>query len=291
MSFLSQTQQRIAAITGRMTVSRGLTGLALVVLLAIIAATAHQLLNLRAATIAETDRQLTRLNMVFAEQTGRAVETVDFVLNTAIEILQTARRIPPSDTPALEARLGRRANGIRQLTAVALTDPSGKVILSSKREATENLGEPARRALAFHAARPEAGLCITEPLRLPDRTWAVLLTRRLTNTEGGFDGIAIAVLNLAYFQDFFRSVDLDDKGAIVLHHRDGTVLTRYPVADAAVGTSFADLPPFRDVLSKAQFGSILMISPVDGSLRLVAIACTGQDSMHCLQSPHSCAAI
>ena len=73
MSFLSQTQQRLVTITSRMTVSRGLTGLALVVLLAIIAATAQQLLNLRAATITDTERQLTRLNMVFAEQTGRAV--------------------------------------------------------------------------------------------------------------------------------------------------------------------------------------------------------------------------
>ena len=99
----------------------------------------------------------------------------------------------------------------------------------------------------------------------------MLLTRRISAAGGGFDGIAIALVNLAYFQDFFRSVELDDKGAIVLHHRDGTVLTRYPVADAAVGTSFADLPPFKDVLSKASFGSILMRSPVDGSLRLVAI--------------------
>ena len=271
MSFLSQTRLRCAAVASRMTVSRGLIALALLVLLAIAAATAHQLLNLRSAAITDTDRQLRRLDMVFAEQTGRAVETVDFVLNTAIEILYAARRTPPADTGVIEARLHRRANGIRQLTAVALTDKSGKVIVSSRPEATGDLGETAQRALAFHATHPDAGLRISEPLRLADRSWAVLLTRRIANLDGGFDGIAIALLNLAYFQDFFRSVELDDKDAIVLHHRDGTVLTRYPVADAIVGTSFADLPPFKDVLSKGLFGSILMRSPVDGSLRLVAI--------------------
>ena len=271
MSLLSQTRMRCAAAASRLTVSRGLTALALVVLLAIAAATTHQLLNLRAAAIADTDRQLRRLDMVFAEQTGRAVETVDFVLNTAIEILLASRRTPPVDTGLIEARLRRRANGIRQLTAVALTDASGTVIVSSRPEASEDLGEAARRALAFHATHPDAGLRISEPLRLTDRSWTVLLTRRIASVDGGFDGIAIALLNLAYFQDFFRSVELDDKDAVVLHHRDGTVLTRYPVADSAVGTSFADLPPFKDVLSKGSFGSILMRSPVDGSLRLVAI--------------------
>ena len=95
MSFLSQTRLRCAAAASRVTVSRALTALALVVLLAIIAATTQQLLNLRSAAIADTDRQLQRLDMVFAEQTGRAVETMDVALNSAVEVLQAARRAPP----------------------------------------------------------------------------------------------------------------------------------------------------------------------------------------------------
>ena len=276
MRYVSQIRRRIAAASHSFTVSRGLTVLAVAVLLLIAAVTTQQLLNLRAAVMADADRQLTRLDMVFAEQTGRAVETVDFILRNAIETLQTARATPPIDTAALAATLRRRADGVRQLIAVALTDASGEVIVSSKPEATAALGEVAHQAVLFHQANAQtgntaAGLRISQPLRLADRAWTVLLTRRVNGPDGRFEGIAIALLNLAYFQDFFRAVELDDTGAIVLHHRDGTVLTRFPAADAAVGTSFANLPPFRDVLSKALFGSILMISPVDGSLRLVAI--------------------
>jgi signal transduction histidine kinase len=271
MSRLSQTRRRVAAAASSLTVSRGLTVLAILVLLLIVAVTTQQLVNLRTAVLADTDRQLTRLDMVFAEQTGRAVETVDFILRNAIETLQTARRAPPVDDTLIDATLRRRADGVRQLIAVALTDAGGKIMFSSKADATADLGAAALRAVAFHAANPEAGLHISEPLRLPDQAWTVLLTRRISAPGGGLDGIAVALLNLAYFQDFFRSVELDEKGAIVLHHRDGTVLTRYPAADAAIGTSFAALPPFKDVLSKALFGSILMISPVDGSVRLVAI--------------------
>ncbi len=271
MSLLSQMRGRITSAASSFTVSRGLIALAALVLMSIAAVTAQHLLNLRDALLADTDRQLTRLDMVFAEQTGRAVETVDFILKNAIETLQAARRTPPLHTDAIAATLNRRAEGVRQLIAVALTDSSGKVILSSRPEATADLGEAARQAVAFHAAHPDAGLRISEPLRLPDQAWTALLTRRINAPDGSFDGIAIALLNLSYFQDFFRAVELDDKGAIVLHHRDGTVLTRYPPADAAIGTSFAALPPFTEVLSKSLSGSILMTSPVDGSQRLVAI--------------------
>jgi hypothetical protein len=39
---------------------------------------------MRTAIIAGTMRQMARLDMVFTEQTGRAVETVDLILRNAI---------------------------------------------------------------------------------------------------------------------------------------------------------------------------------------------------------------
>ena len=71
--------------------ARSLQALAVVVVLLIVGATAHQLLTGRALIIADTERQMARLDMVFAEQTGRAVETVDFMLRNAIENLQALR--------------------------------------------------------------------------------------------------------------------------------------------------------------------------------------------------------
>ena len=62
-------------------------------------------------------------------------------------------------------------------------------------------------------------------------------------------GVAAAFLNLAYFEDFYRAVDLSENGSIILHLRDGTVLARFPHVDAAIGTSFANTPPFKDILS------------------------------------------
>ena len=80
-----------------MSVSRSLQIIAIGLLLLIIGATVHQLMTLRAAIVADTARQMARLDMVFAEQTGRAIETVDFIVRNAIETLQTERAALRSD--------------------------------------------------------------------------------------------------------------------------------------------------------------------------------------------------
>src|SRR5579859_1512126 len=86
-----------------LSVSRSLQVVAAGLLLLIGVATVHQLMTLRTAIVADTARQMARLDMVFAEQTGRAVETVDFILRNAVETLQTARIQGPPDRTLFDA--------------------------------------------------------------------------------------------------------------------------------------------------------------------------------------------
>ncbi len=66
-------------------------------------------------------------------------------------------------------------------------------------------------------------------------------------------------------------MELSENGSIILHLRDGTVLARFPHVDSAIGTSFANTPPFKDILSHEIAGTLLMESPIDGSIRVTAI--------------------
>ena len=58
-------------------ISRSLQVLAVVAVLLIVGGTTHRLLETRALIIGDTEQELSRLDMVFAEQTGRAIEGVD----------------------------------------------------------------------------------------------------------------------------------------------------------------------------------------------------------------------
>src|SRR6516225_6579880 len=252
-------------------VSLPLQVLAVVVVVFIIGATAQQLLAVRSAIIENTKHQMSRLDMVFAEQTGRAVETVDFILRNAIESLQALRATPPVDPHAVDELLRRRIQGVRQVSEIAITNPTGQILYSSKEGPPGELPVPARALVEQQGGQPDLGLQISEPFRRPDGQWTALMIRRISLHDGRFGGAAIGYLNLQYFEDFYKAVELTENGAILLHLRDGTVLARYPHNDAVVGQSYADLPPFKDILSHDIAGTTIMDSPIDGVRRVLAI--------------------
>lgn len=248
-------------------VSRSLQIMAAAVFLAILAVTYQQLAELRSTTLAETHRQMARLDMVLAEQTGRAIETIDFILRGTIERPQSDGTAPPLTAEALR----RRIMGVRQLLAIDMVDPQGQVVVSTRAGSDLTLPPAGLALLARQAAEPNAGLLFSEPIRLSDGTWTVLVARRFDDSAWHFTGIGVAWLNLLYFEDFYKAVELTENGAIILHRRDGLVLARYPHAEALMGTSYADQPPFRDILSRAIAGTVEMDSPLDGSRRILAI--------------------
>jgi signal transduction histidine kinase/CheY-like chemotaxis protein len=245
--------------------------LAAIAVVLIVAATAHQLLTNRALMMSNTEQQMARLDMVFAEQTGRAVQGVDLILRNTIDTLQSLRARPPIDAKDYQETLARRIAGVPQVSEVAITDASGRVLYSSHAGAPHPL-PPAARVLVFaQAVQPRGGLQFSEPFRGPDGKWTALMLRPIVSPDGKFDGAALAYLKLAYFEDFYRAVDLAENGTILLHLRDGTVLARYPHNDAVVGQSYADLPPFKDILAHDIAGTVVMDSPIDGTRRVLAI--------------------
>jgi signal transduction histidine kinase/CheY-like chemotaxis protein len=265
--------------------ARPLLWLAIGLMVAIVAATAQQVIRTRAAVLEETSRQMARLDMVFAEQTGRTVETVDLILRGAIDLVAAAPPAPgqpptqppaqpptqPPGTPAdIDAALRHNAEGVRQMTEVTLADTAGTVLHTSRPGRPATLSPAARSLLDDFVAQPVNELRFSIPERDASGVWAAWMARPILD-GAKVTGIALAGLNLRYFEEFYRAVELTENGAIVLHRRDGTVLARFPHVDAIIGSTFADLPPFRDILSHAMFGVIEMDSPVDGSRRVLAI--------------------
>jgi signal transduction histidine kinase/CheY-like chemotaxis protein len=255
----------------RFSVSRGLQILAILLLFMFLGATGVELVTGRAAVMADTERQMARLDMVFAEQTGRAVETVDFILRSEIEYLQVLRARPPVDAASFRELLARRIVGVRQVSEIAVSDASGQILYSSRLGAPQPLATEAQVLIAARAADPHPRLQFSQPFRRPDGTWTALMVRPILALDGTYRGAALAFLNLAYFEDFYRAVEFNENGAILLHLRDGTVLARYPHNDAVIGQSYADLPPFKDVLAHGTAGTLVMDSPIDGRRRVMAI--------------------
>jgi len=236
-------------------VSRALRIVAGVMLVLILGVTTQHLLQQRAATVADASADLMRLDHVIAEHTGRAVETIDIILHEVA--------VQPQRTAFLEGeRLQRRIEGAPQLLGIALLDGP---------TTTVSAGVPAGAVEDFLAHPPAAGeLAVGIPFRRRSGGWCVPLARRL---DGGAS--LVAFLDLAYFHDFYQAVDPAENGAIILHRRDGLVLARYPRDDAAVGTSFAALPLFRDVLTHEAAGTAIITAPGETGERIIAARVLG----------------
>ena len=239
----------------------------MVVLVCVAAAAYHELIDSRNSLIAETERELARLDMVFAEQTGRAIEAVDLLVMGAQETVQA--RQPSLD--GVEGTLRRRISGVRQLAAIMVVDPTGRPIASTTGDRSFTPPAVVAALLARYRTDRNAGLLISPPFRVDGNEWNALLARRTLAPDGKLLLMTVGSINLNYFEAFYRSVELTENGAISLHLRDGTVLARFPHLDKVIGTSLGRLPPFTAVLAHATAGTLLMDSPLDGSVRVAAI--------------------
>jgi signal transduction histidine kinase len=93
-------------------------------------------------------------------------------------------------------------------------------------------------------------------------------TRRISQPDGSFGGVALIGLDPAIYSAFFRSLDHDNKIVFTLLRGDGTVLVRHPAIEGTVGNK-VDIATLSPPLSDGKtFGSTISISPQDGLERL-----------------------
>ena len=101
-------------------------------------------------------------------------------------------------------------------------------------------------------------------------TWLISASRPLMSEDGQFRGIIVAAIEPPYFDALWRQVELGEGGSVALLHRQGDLVMRSPLNDAAMGKNFAASPLFRDHFPKASSGHFLDPSPIDGLKRLFA---------------------
>ncbi|MBV8458619.1 MAG: hypothetical protein JO122_18625 [Acetobacteraceae bacterium] len=251
----------------KLTFSPGLTrqvqAVAVILLVGLFVLAVQQLMRTRAVLLGDTEAQLSRLAMVFAEQTGRALESVNLLLQAAAA---DYRRTPSlAGATPVDPALVRRMEMVRQTTRMGVVVRFGKFVLTSFPASV--------RALIRQAVEhPVSGLRISGPFRTPDGVWTAAMIRPAPADDSIDDAAAVALLNLGYFENFYQAVELTENGAILLHLRNGTVLARYPHQSEIIGRSYAALPPFRDILNKGwTAGTLITQSPLDGRPRVLAI--------------------
>jgi len=83
-----------------------------------------------------------------------------------------------------------------------------------------------------HRDHPELGLFIGQPvLARIEKQWVITISRRISNPDGSFEGVAWALSSLNDLSNSFAEVSIGPKGAVVLFDQNRSIFTRYPSSE------------------------------------------------------------
>jgi PAS domain S-box-containing protein len=152
---------------------------------------------------------------------------------------------------------------IRELTVI---DASGNVELSTATPTVKDLPSESDRdyfgpqrestahGLVFGRAFKQA---TTGEWRIPISLWR-------SSAVGGFDGVILATVDPAFFQEFFDAIDTGTNGFITLFNRQGWVLARSPFIKGLFERSWENSPLFKEHLPGTSDKTVRQVIAADG---------------------------
>jgi two-component system NtrC family sensor kinase len=214
-------------------------------------------------------RAAANLAHVLEEQTVRSIQAVDLTLGA---IVDTLRLVPSSEHDAdFEESMRRRLPTLPYVRAFFVVGPDGYITQDTDHPFTPRANLADRPYFKAHAENPWLGALITAPLLSRSTgTWFFAISRRVAQPDGSFGGVAVAAIEVRYFEAFYRALQLGKHDTINLFMRDGTMLLRAPLGDAVLGGNYADHQLFRDHLPKSDVGALRAVMTSDGRSRIIS---------------------
>lgn len=213
----------------------------------------------------ETSRNL---GLMAERDIERNLELYDLSLQALIHGLQRP------DVMAAAPALRREALFDHAMTAQFIgsqlvLDADGNIILDSANDVPRKGNFADRRYFTIHRDNPNVGLYVSDPFvsRLRAGMLSIALSRRISNPDGSFAGIALIAINLEYFHKLFAGLSLGQHGSISLIGKDGIMVMRQPYDVRTIGRDIGKAATFQRFRSAPE-GSFSETASIDGVRRL-----------------------
>jgi diguanylate cyclase (GGDEF)-like protein/PAS domain S-box-containing protein len=241
----------------------------------------------RRTALAQGEANIQNMAHSLVEHASNTVRSADVALSGIVDLLKYRDPLPERLNPYL----AKIVHDLPQVREIAVLDAAGNWKYSSLAELPRHNNSD-RPYFSYHRDSTDAAIHINEPLRsrLTGRM-SILLSKRISNQDGSFNGVLVASIDSAFFNDFYNSFRLGPDAGISLHRRDGVLLARWPsrgdpgisdpgaagtdagmnpadrkAADAAK-TDFSQTPLFKDWLTYDSSGYHRLTSPFDGLVK------------------------
>jgi diguanylate cyclase (GGDEF)-like protein len=208
------------------------------------------------------------LTRAMAQQAEDTFMQADLVLTSLADWIQTDGFGAPQKA-RLQKTFARRVQALNQLHGIFLFDQKGQWVVTSFDELPRGPGVGDRDYFKFHQQNVSSQAHIGAAIRSRENgEWIIPISKRVNDKNGNFQGVLLAGIKMAYFDQFFKSFSIDDNGSMFLGLTDGTLLARRPFVESLIGTSLARSEIFEKLLPNAPSGNAMFRSLVDGVVRL-----------------------
>jgi signal transduction histidine kinase/CheY-like chemotaxis protein len=201
---------------------------------------------------------------------------VDQVAGMGVETEEDLRRA--MGTREAYAMLRGNAHHVPQIAAASVVALNGDIINFTREYPTPALNVSDRDYFTEHIANPVDEISISAPVRnKATGEWTFFLLRTIRARSGHPIGVAMAGINCAYFETFYRSTAPGGAGSSIgLSRRDGTMLARYPSDDSLMGKSGKGSTSYAMVAdggerTTAVVSTSRLSDPLDSSMRIMAV--------------------
>jgi diguanylate cyclase (GGDEF)-like protein len=208
------------------------------------------------------------MTRAIAQHADDTIKAADTTLVGLVERVQ-ADGIGPDALSRLHRLLVQRVSELPQLQGLFVYDEKGNWLVNALSTTPANVNNSDRDYFIYHRTHIDPKPYIGLPIRSRSTgAWIITVSRRINHADGSFAGVALATINMDYFNEFYKGFDIGHHGAIVLGLNSGIMLTRRPLLADTNGKSMANTALFRENVAKKASGTIFIVSAQDGVTRL-----------------------
>ncbi|MET4389458.1 diguanylate cyclase (GGDEF)-like protein [Bradyrhizobium sp. F1.4.3] len=223
------------------------------------------MLDMRRGEEALARQTLENLATTIEADISRNIEIYDLSLR-AVANNMLLPEIATVSKPVRHLILFDHATTARHFGAIQVFDADGRLTIdaSTLDPMPENRGD--EDYFKVHRDNPDAGLFISRPM-LFRGAYSIVLSRRISDTDGGFMGVVAGSIRFSYFHELFERLSLDPADTITVLKRDRTIMMRRPFDLDVIGKNLGIQQSWKADNLKAG-GSFAGQGPVDATPRL-----------------------
>lgn len=245
------------------------TLVALISAMLMLAYAGYELVRERSETIVRAELQTQNFARVLEEHARQTLHRVGAHLAQSDAALAPLRLAGGLNVAQAQHLLTQLLPTDRLIDNILLLNSDGALLLSTKAEHSLGYGSGVDSDyFAPHVRGADRELVFGSPVKAADGQWLLPVSRRLRNAGGAFDGVLVAMVRSAYFQDFYDSIERGQDGLATLFLSSGSAVVTSPMADSVIGKNWSHSPMFRHHLPAWPTGTVRQVVVKDGIERI-----------------------